>query len=120
MCNILEGTGFIGVSVESRPEEFFFAREQYYDIEGPFRETWRHGDSAFAVYRDKPDLMAIRLQALRESIEDRSFYAIMAQAERLRERLGQYVVIVTRKPSPHARRNHRSDSEQLVLAEGGE
>ena len=97
LCGILAGAGFGGVRVESRPEECFFAQEQYDDVEGPFREAWRNGDSAFAVYRDKPDILESRLQEFRKSIEDRSIYDIIAQSERLRERLGQYVVIVARK-----------------------
>jgi ubiquinone/menaquinone biosynthesis C-methylase UbiE len=96
LCSMLEGAGLVGVSVESRPEECFFAPEQYSDVEGPFREAWRHGDSAFAVYRDKPDILDIRLQELRKSITDRAIYEILAHSERRRERLGQYVVIVAR------------------------
>ena len=107
LCTILDGAGFVGVSVKSQPDEYFFAKEQYYDVEGPFREEWRNGDSAFAVYRAKPSLLEIRLQELRKSIKDRSIHEIIAQSERLRERLGQYVVIVARKPEPHARRNSR-------------
>jgi hypothetical protein len=94
---MLEGGGLVGVSVASQPEECFFAQEQYNDAEGPFREEWRNGDSAFAVYREKPDRLQMRLGDLRKSIEDRSIDAIIAQAERLWERLGQYVVIVARK-----------------------
>ena len=98
LCSMLEGVGLVGVSIESQPEECFFAKAQHYDVEGPFREEWRNGDSAFAVYRDKPDILAIRLQELRKSINDRSIYEIIAQSERCRERVGQYVVIVARKP----------------------
>ena len=98
LCNILEETGLIGVSVESRPEEYVFVKEQYYDVEGPFREEWRNGDSSFAVYRDQSDILEIRLQELRKSIKDGSINEVIAQAELLREKLGQYVVIVARKP----------------------
>ncbi|MBI3326606.1 MAG: class I SAM-dependent methyltransferase [Nitrospinae bacterium] len=64
LCRILEEVGLVGVSVESQPEECFFTNEQYDDVEGPFREEWRQGDSAFAVYRDTPDILAIRLQEM--------------------------------------------------------
>ena len=98
LLGILRSLGFTDPVVQTQPDEFFFAKEQYYDVEGPFRKEWRDGDSAFAVYRDQDDALATRLGELKRKILDHSISEIVAKSERIRKVIGQYVVISVRRP----------------------
>src|SRR6266508_2123561 len=66
--------------------------------EGPFWKEWRDGDSAFAVYRDQGEMLATRLGELKRKILDRSISETVAESERVREAIGQYVMISARRP----------------------
>jgi ubiquinone/menaquinone biosynthesis C-methylase UbiE len=98
LLGILCSLGFTDPVVQTQPDECFFAKEQYYDVEGPFRKEWRDGDSAFAVYRDQDEVLATRLGELKRKILDHSISEIVAISERIREVIGQYVVISVRRP----------------------
>jgi ubiquinone/menaquinone biosynthesis C-methylase UbiE len=97
LLGILRSAGFTDPVVQTHPDECFFTKEQYSDVEGPFRKEWRDGDSAFAVYRDQVEMLETRLQELKRKILDHSISEIIAKSERVRERLGQYVVISARR-----------------------
>src|SRR6266508_256867 len=94
LCNI----GFTDPVVQTQTDERFFTEEQYYDVEGPFRKEWRDGDSALAVYRDQGEMLATRLGELKRKILDRSISETVAESERVREAIGQYVMISARRP----------------------
>jgi ubiquinone/menaquinone biosynthesis C-methylase UbiE len=98
LLGILRSVGFADPVVQTQPDECFYTKEQYYDVEGPFRKEWRDGDSAFAVYRDQDGLLATRLGELKRKILDRSISEIVARSERIREVIGQYVAISVRRP----------------------
>jgi ubiquinone/menaquinone biosynthesis C-methylase UbiE len=98
LLGILCDLGFTGPVVQTQTDESFFTKEQYFDVEGPFRKEWRDGDSAFAVYRDQGEILEGRLRELKRKILDHSIGDIIEKSERIRERLGQYVVISARRP----------------------
>jgi ubiquinone/menaquinone biosynthesis C-methylase UbiE len=98
LLGILRSVGFTDPVVQTHPDERFFTKEQYYDVEGPFQKEWRDGDSAFAVYRDQGEMLEARLQELKRKIHDHSISEIIEKPERIREKLGQYVVISARRP----------------------
>jgi ubiquinone/menaquinone biosynthesis C-methylase UbiE len=98
LLGILRSVGFTDPVAQTHTDECFFTKEQYSDVEGPFRKEWRDGDSAFAVYRDQSEMLETRLQELKIKILDHSISEIIAKSERVRERLGQYVVISARRP----------------------
>jgi Methyltransferase domain len=98
LLGILRSVGFTDPVVQTQTDECFYIKEQYYDVEGPFRKEWRDGDSAFAVYRDQGELLETRLGELKRKILDHSISEIVAKSDRIRERLGQYVVISARRP----------------------
>ena len=85
LLGILRSAGFTRPVVQTHPDECFFAKEQYFDVEGPFRKEWRDGDSAFAIYRDQGEMLATRLGELKRKILDHSISEIIEKSERIRK-----------------------------------
>ena len=68
-----------------------------FDTEGPFQQHWRDGDSMFAYYRDKEDLLHERLQNLRAEIRSGKAQSQIEAVKQRTETIGQAVLIAARR-----------------------
>lgn len=68
-----------------------------FDTEGPFQQQWRDGDSMFAYYRDKEDLLHERLQNLRAEIRSGKAQSHIEAVKQRTETIGQAVLIAARR-----------------------
>ncbi len=70
------------------------------DANGPFDEHWRNGDSLFAFYRDKQELLQKRLARLKQLIADGSVQKHIAATRQRTESVKQaYILVATRTGS---------------------
>lgn len=70
------------------------------DANGPFDEHWRNGDSLFAFYRDKQELLQKRLDRLKQLIADGSVQRHIAATRERTESVKQaYILVATRTGS---------------------
>lgn len=70
------------------------------DANGPFDQHWRNGDSLFAFYRDKQELLQKRLARLKQLIADGSVQKHIAATRERTESVKQaYILFATRTGS---------------------
>jgi hypothetical protein len=90
LCALLAKLGFDvrGVNV---PVDAVFYGERYLDPSGPFKKSWRSGDSIWSLATDAElDAALAKLRALHEAGEAVAF---MRDRDRLRKTIGQAVFV---------------------------
>lgn len=94
----MQAAGFEAVTTQLVQKTYWTAASL--DANGPFDEHWRNGDSLFAFYRDKQELLQKRLDRLKQLIADGSVQRHIAVTRERTESVKQaYILFATRTRS---------------------